>query len=245
MTSPELKPGENPTLSLCGNAYFFSGPKLCCGFRLPNQTGVTGKAPFDLDEDKYASVYVVLGPKNQFFRCIRPFVGDVASCNDSELQDYNDLTLFLDDQNVARPRFLSLGCNGHFYIRAETGVEKWDVPGPVTEQLLKRYTSGDASIEGLWLGNGDAFVAQRWDGTKVIDLRGQYPGLQRALERRGRDPSDEDADVVSVAMDLDGSTRYAVLWRDGLAECDEGMMGMESGREFKRWCDTNGYKLSL
>lgn len=161
--------------------------------------------------------------------------------DDTELGDYEGLTPFLDAQDVARPRFLSLGVSGHFYIRAETGVEKWDVPGAVSSRLLQKYTGGDAAIEGLWLGARDAFVAQRWDGGKVVDLRGRYAGLERALERRKGEG--EGGDVAAVGMDLEGGEGFVVLWRDGRAEYDEGLMGMESGRAFERWCAANGYRL--
>ncbi|KAH6889171.1 hypothetical protein B0T10DRAFT_487485 [Thelonectria olida] len=245
-SSSEVQPGEYPSLSLSGDSFFFSGPKYSCGNRFHSPDGVpshVNNLGLNL-RDNNSTVYVVLGPRNQYFRCVIPQAGEVASMNDTDLSDYEDLTVFLDHQNVARPRFLSLGAGGHFYIRAETGVEKWDVPSHVSERLLRKYTGGDASIEGLWLGCRDAFVAQRWDGTKLHDLRGQYPGLQRALQRRGgSQEDDESADVASVAMDLEGGRGFVILWRDGRAECEEGMMRMESGRAFERWCAGNGYKL--
>ncbi|KAH6989347.1 hypothetical protein BKA56DRAFT_668497 [Ilyonectria sp. MPI-CAGE-AT-0026] len=224
-------PNEGATLSLCGDSFFYSGPAMSCG-RVQDTIGLPHEQEYDHRTGADITNYVVLGPRNHYFRCTRPREGNVAAINNSDLEDYEDLVVFLDEHDVERPEILSLGVNGHYFIRAENGEEKWDLPAQVTQKL---FTPTAASpIANVWLGCGDAFVAQRQDGTKVVELHGQYPGLKETLE---------NGCVVAMAMNLQDGLGYAVLWANGTAQCEGGMLRMDCGKALERWCAANGIVL--
>ncbi|KAK7431348.1 hypothetical protein QQZ08_002119 [Neonectria magnoliae] len=227
---------EKPTLNLVGDTFFYSGPDMSCG-QVKDTIGLPRDHEFNHHTDPEGTVYVVLGVRNHYFRCTRFTEGDVAAVNASDIEDFDDMAIFLDEHDVERPEFLSMGVDGSFYIRAETGAEKWDLRQDVREALFGRAATG-SQVQSIWLGSKDAFVAQRADGTKVVELRGQYPDLQRALDRGG------SGKIVALAMNLCDGVRFAVLWEDGSAMCEAGMMDMASGKAFERWCSANWFTLS-
>ncbi|KAF7547861.1 hypothetical protein G7Z17_g7435 [Cylindrodendrum hubeiense] len=225
-------PNEGATLSLCGDSFFYSGTAMSCG-RVQDTIGIPHEQEYDHRAGGDITNYVILGPRNHYFRCTRPRGGNVAAINNSDLEDYEDLVVFLDEHDVERPDILSLGVNGHYFIRAENGEEKWDLPADVSKKLFAKPTS-ISPVASVWLGCGDAFVAQRKDGTKVVELNGQYPGLEATLEK---------GSVVSMAMNLQDGVGYAVLWANGTAQCEVGMLRMDSGKALVRWCAANGVAL--
>ncbi|KAH7171478.1 hypothetical protein EDB81DRAFT_778566 [Dactylonectria macrodidyma] len=228
-------PTEGITLSLCGDCFFYSGPAMTCG-SVKDTIGISHPQEHDHGTGSNITNYVVLGPRSHYFRCTRPRGGDVAAINNSDLEDYEGLVEFLDEHDVERPEILSLGVNGHYFIRAENGEEKWDLPAKVARTLFagSAPASSASPVDSVWLGSCDAFVAQRKDGSRIVELHGQYPGLEATLLRTSR--------VLAMAMNLQDGVGYAVLW-DGTMQCEPGMLRMESGRALRRFCDANGVTL--
>ncbi|KAH7163559.1 hypothetical protein B0J13DRAFT_38946 [Dactylonectria estremocensis] len=226
-------PNEGVTLSLCGDCFFYSGPAMSCG-SVEDTIGIPHPQEFDHGTGNNITNYVVLGPRSHYFRCTRPRGGDVAAISNSDLEDYEGLVEFLDEHDVERPELLSLGVNGHYFIRAENGEEKWDLPASVARTLFAGSASA-SPITGVWLGSCDAFVAQRKDGSRIVELHGQYPGLETTLLRTSC--------VLTMAMNLQDGMDYAVLWADDTMQCESGMLRMESGTALRRFCNANGVAL--
>ncbi|KPM40333.1 hypothetical protein AK830_g6233 [Neonectria ditissima] len=242
-TQEELYPHEKPTLSLVGDSFFYSGSDMSCG-RIQDAIGLPHELEYNHHTDSEGTVYVVLGPRQHYFRCTRPKGGEIAAINASDIEDFDDMAIFLDEHDVERPAFLSMGLSGSFYIRAENGAEKWDLPRAIRERLFGKAATG-SQVQSIWLGCKDAFVAQRADGSKVVDLRGQYPGLERALDRGRGSQNAASGNVVALALNLYDGVRFAVLWGDGYAMCEAGMMEAASGKAFERWCSANRFILSV
>jgi hypothetical protein len=77
------------------------------------------------------------------------------------------------------PRYVSLGVNGHYFIRSNSN-SAWDLPRDIIEQP---WWQGD-KIKAVWLGMNDAWVVQLKNGATRKDLKGQYSNSGHLLREK-------------------------------------------------------------
>ncbi|KAI5456471.1 hypothetical protein BGZ63DRAFT_396743 [Mariannaea sp. PMI_226] len=76
-----------------------------------------------------------------------------------------------------RPSHLSLGNNGCFYARNNTGQWSYSLPKTILDQ------AGDFEhVRRLWLGANDAYIIEKDDSSWVWNLYGQYQGLSDCIQ---------------------------------------------------------------
>jgi hypothetical protein len=81
--------------------------------------------------------------------------------------------------NFGCPRYVSLGVNGHYFIRSNSH-SVWDLPRDILEQP---WWQGD-KIKAVWLGMNDAWVVQLKNGATRKDLKGQYSNSDHLLREK-------------------------------------------------------------
>ncbi|KAJ4257588.1 hypothetical protein NW762_008713 [Fusarium torreyae] len=225
---------EPPTVSLTGEHYFFSGPARSYG-RV--HAGISNALHLDFDHTHgdNSAEYIILGPNLRFFRCSRIWQGDIAARNNSDFEDYEEVTDFFDDHDVERPPFLYLGPSGSFYTRADDGDEKWKLsPDIIKHGLQVTPNAKRSAVEGLWLGVGGAWVAQYRDSRFRFDLKGHYPSLEEALTRK----KEEEVTINALALNVTDGNSYACVFNDGTVRYQAGSARFD-GEEFERWCAQN------
>jgi len=77
------------------------------------------------------------------------------------------------------PRYLSLGVNGHYFIRSQAH-SAWDLPRDLLEQSWWK----PSKIKAVWLGMNDAWVVELKDGATRQDLKGHYSSNNNLLEQK-------------------------------------------------------------
>ncbi|KAM5354192.1 hypothetical protein ACJ41O_000842 [Fusarium nematophilum] len=216
---------EAPTLSLCGNSYFFSGPVRSYG-RVPNTIGGNNRLDFNHKNGSSITEYVVLGPKEHYFRC-----------NNSNLEDYPDLTSFLADRDVERPLFLSLGPSGFYYIRSEDGSSASRFPLGRLIQAWREKAFGEniPPIQRLWFGAGGTWVVEYTSRVFDFDLKGMYGDLENEL----RSARELGTQIAALTMNLTDGKSYACVFEDGDVAYEVGEPAVFDGGEFERWCEEN------
>ncbi|KAF4454692.1 hypothetical protein F53441_2770 [Fusarium austroafricanum] len=204
---------EPPAITLSGDDYFFSGPVRSYGRiqgRLPKSLGP--KLDFDHTHGEIKDEYIILGPGHDYFRCSRPWQGNIAAISSSNLEHYGEVTEFYGENDVERPPFLYLGPGETFYTRVDDGTEKWELsPEIVRNGLQVTSNAVRSAVESLWLGVGGAWVAQYRDSRFRYDLKGQYRGLERALHEK----QDQEVSINALALNVTDSNSYAGVFNDG------------------------------
>lgn len=134
--------------------------------------------------------------------------------DNSDLDQYHNLTFWLGDHDVERPAFLSLGPSGTFYIRAEDNSEKWFLPSEIIQHVLDpAIRDPSRTLQSLWLGYNGTYVAQYTDKQLVFDLKGMYSGLGHALQRQGQGRQGRRR-IAALALDVQGTEGYVMVWEN-------------------------------
>ncbi|CAJ0550641.1 Ff.00g105710.m01.CDS01 [Fusarium sp. VM40] len=225
---------EPPTVSLAGSYYFFSGPKRSYGV-VHKEISSTTKLDFDHTHGDRNSEYIILGPSLRFFRCSRNWKGYVAAQNNSDFEDYEDVTDLFTENDVERPPFLYLGPNKTFYTRVADGTEKWKLSNEITCNGLQVTSNAVRSaVESLWLGVEGAWVAQYRDTRFRFDLKGQYKSLEKVMRKK----KDEEVSINALALNVTDGRSYACVFNDGTVVYEAGRARFD-GKEFEYWCEQN------
>ncbi|KAF7560119.1 hypothetical protein G7046_g4032 [Stylonectria norvegica] len=226
MSPSQTIPDDPPALSLVGEYFFFSARWKSYGI-VSNAIGDHCEVSQDHVRGDNESFYCVLGPNNNYFRCIRLHEGDIAAKNDSNLGDYEGLVEFLDEHDVERPKFLSLGTEGRYFIRAEDDAIMFKLPAS------SGVANNPRGVESVWLGRNDTYVVQRDNGSRVVNLGHLYPGLQHALARR---PSTK---VLALALNLINGISFVLIWEGGQVQYETRNMVLFNDEAFEKWCKDN------
>jgi hypothetical protein len=102
----------------------------------------------------------------------------------SFLPDYPDLEKELSKHrskdgrtSFGCPRYLSLGVNGHYFIRSSSN-NSYNLP----KDLMEVWGGQTDKIKAVWLGMNDAWVMQLNNGAVRKNLRNQYSSNENLLE---------------------------------------------------------------
>ncbi|KAF4997190.1 hypothetical protein FGRMN_4085 [Fusarium graminum] len=153
----------------------------------------------------------------------------------SDFEDYEEVTDLYSEHDVERPPFLYLGPNKTFYTRLDDGTEKWNLPHEIVHNGLEVLPNAVRSaVESLWLGVGGAWVAQYRDSRFRFDLKGQYAGLERSLQKK----QEEEVTIRALALNVSDGNSYACVFNDGVVVHETGSARFDSN-EFECWCEQN------
>ncbi|KAF9776240.1 hypothetical protein IL306_005606 [Fusarium sp. DS 682] len=215
---------ETATISLAGKNYFFSGPVRSYG-QVHQGMGNRAKLDYDHRSGIFKTAYIILGPDPHFFRCNRS----------SDLEDYGDVADIYGEHDVERPPFLYLGPSKTFYTRVDDGTEKWELPSEIVRDGLQVTSDAVRSaVDSLWLGVGDAWVAQYRDCRFRFNLKGQYTSLEPVLRQK----QDQEASINALALNVVNGNSYACVFNDGDVVYETGPAHFD-GKEFEAWCEQN------
>ncbi|KAF5255100.1 hypothetical protein FANTH_155 [Fusarium anthophilum] len=209
---------ETATVSLAGESYFFSGPARSYG-------GMGGQSKLDFDHRKGLdkTAYIILGPDPHFFQY------------SSDLEDYGEIADLYTEHDVERPSFLYLGPNTTFYTRVDDGTEKWELPHEIVRRGLQVTSDAVRSaVDSLWLGVGNAWVAQYRDNRFRFDLRGQYANLEPVLRQK----QDQEVSINALALNVVDGESYVCVFNDGDVVYEAGSARFD-GKELEAWCEQN------
>ncbi|EMT65976.1 hypothetical protein FOC4_g10008093 [Fusarium odoratissimum] len=229
---------ETATVSLAGESYFFSGPARSYG-RVHRGMANQPKLDFDHRTGSDKSAYIILGPDPHFFQCLRYTRGSIAARSKwtdcSELEDYGEIADLYTEHDVERPSFLYLGPNKTFYTRVDDGTEKWELPHEIVRQGLQVTSDAVRSaVDSLWLGVGDAWVAQYRDSRFRFDLKGQYANLGPILRQK----QDQEVSINALALNVADGKSYVCIFNDGDVVYKAGSARFD-GKELEAWCEQN------
>ncbi|KAH7241060.1 uncharacterized protein BKA55DRAFT_518438 [Fusarium redolens] len=228
---------ETATVSLAGGSYFFSGPTRSYG---QVHKGMVDQPKLDFDHRKglFKTSYIILGPDPHFFRCNRYAQGRIAAQSKagcSDLEDYGEIADLYGEHDVERPAFLYLGPNKTFYTRVDDGTEKWELPPEIVSQGLQVTSDAVRSaVDSLWLGVGDAWVAQYRDSRFRFDLKGQYTTLEPVLRQK----QDQEVSINALALNVADGKSCVCVFNDGDVVYETGSAKFD-GKEFEAWCEQN------
>ncbi|PNP83552.1 hypothetical protein FNYG_03115 [Fusarium nygamai] len=162
------------------------------------------------------------------------FSGPVRSYG-SELEDYGEIADLYTEHDVERPSFLYLGPNKTFYTRVDDGTEKWELSHEIIRRGLQVTSDAVRSaVDSLWLGVGDAWVAQYRDSRFRFDLRGQYANLEPALRQK----QDQEVSINALALNVADGKSYVCVFNDGDVVYEAGSARFD-GKELEAWCEQN------
>ncbi|KAF4973033.1 hypothetical protein FZEAL_9437 [Fusarium zealandicum] len=234
MSSAETFPDETPTLSLCGQDFFFTGHVTSYG-RVPHVYLDHDIVRFDHMNENNLTEYLVLGPKGHYFRLTRSREGDEAANTDtSNLEDYCGIVEFLDEHDVERPAFLYLGPDNTYYVRTDDGSEKWVLSEDIVRDALQvTPTANQSGAQSLWLGTGGSWVVQYRNGSFNFDLKGRYVALERTLELA----RDDELRISALALDLLGDKSFAIVYDNGVVEHETGSLRDFDPTGFEVWVE--------
>ncbi|CVL09719.1 uncharacterized protein FPRO_13230 [Fusarium proliferatum ET1] len=226
---------ETATVSLAGESYFFSGPARSYG-RVHRGMGGQPKLDFDHRKGLDKTTYIILGPDPHFFQCRRYTEGNIAAKSKcSELEDYGEIADLYTEHDVERPSFLYLGPNKTFYTRVDDGTEKWELPHDVVRQGLQVTSDAVRSaVNSLWLGVGDAWVAQYRDSRFRFDLKGQYSNLEPVLRQKQY----QEVSINALGLNVADGKSYVCVFNDGDVVYEAGSARFD-GKELEAWCEQN------
>jgi hypothetical protein len=155
--------------------------------------------------------------------------------DNSDFEDYEDITDLFTEHDVERPPFLYLGPNKTFYTRVADGTEKWKLPNEIICNGLQVTSNAVRSaVESLWLGVEGAWVAQYRDSRFRFDLKGQYKRLEKIMRKK----QDEEVSINALALNVTDGRSYACVFNDGCVVYEAGMARFD-GKEFEYWCEQN------
>ncbi|KAF5979120.1 hypothetical protein FBULB1_5876 [Fusarium bulbicola] len=213
---------ETATVSLAGESYFFSGPARSYG-RVHRGMGGQPKLDFDHRKGLDKTAYIILGPDPHFFQY------------SSDLEDYGEIADLYTEHDVERPSFLYLGPNKTFYTRVDDGTEKWELPHEIVRRGLQVTSDAVRSaVDSLWLGVGNAWVAQYRDNRFRFDLRGQYANLEPVLRQK----QDQEVSINALALNVVDGESYVCVFNDGDVVYEAGSARFD-GKELEAWCEQN------
>ncbi|KAH7473549.1 hypothetical protein FOMA001_g12241 [Fusarium oxysporum f. sp. matthiolae] len=153
----------------------------------------------------------------------------------SELEDYGEISDLYTEHDVERPSFLYLGPNKTFYTRVDDGTEKWELPHEIVRQALQVTSDAVRSaVDSLWLGVGDAWVAQYRDSRFRFDLKGQYANLGPILRQK----QDQEVSINALALNVADGKSYVCVFNDGDVVYKAGSARFD-GKELEAWCEQN------
>ncbi|KAF5267281.1 hypothetical protein FOXYS1_1850 [Fusarium oxysporum] len=153
----------------------------------------------------------------------------------SELEDYGEISDLYTEHDVERPSFLYLGPNKTFYTRVDDGTEKWELPHEIVRQALQVTSDAVRSaVDSLWLGVGDAWVAQYRDSRFRFDLKGQYANLGPILRQK----QDQEVSINALALNVADGKSYVCVFNDGDVVYKAGSARF-GGKELEAWCEQN------
>ncbi|KAG8362330.1 hypothetical protein FVEN_g636 [Fusarium venenatum] len=225
---------EPAVISLAGEYYLFGGPKRSYG-RVHEDASNPTTIDFDHEYGGRSSEYLILGPNKRFFRCSRSWTGRIAARNTGDFEDYEEIADLFHIHDVERPQFLYLGPNKTFYTRVVDGTEKWNLsPEIICNGLQVTPQATVSGVKSLWLGVGDAWVAQYGDDRFRFDLKGQYVSLEATLRRKQED----EVVIAALALNVTDGNSYACVFEDGSVIYEAGPAAFD-GKEFERWCENN------
>jgi hypothetical protein len=112
------------------------------------------------------------------------------------------------------PTCVSLGKDSMYFIRTAWGAS-YKVPKDA-EAILDMKT-----VEKFYFGKDGAWVAIKYDGNIIWDLKGNHIGLAQKLTEGFR----KTLKVETLAMNPEDGSQYVILWKNGLAAYQLGTRG--------------------
>ncbi|KAL2836886.1 hypothetical protein BJY01DRAFT_251765 [Aspergillus pseudoustus] len=204
------------TLSLSGNYYFFCGPKKSF-WEVKSDLKAT---------DQETAVNVCLGTNGSWYRHYHVDGQSWTERSGTLEVEYPGLEKGIAKEKLyGCPETIALGDSQSYYFSTDKRT-LWCLA-----DIVRAGYVALKNIKNLWLGKNDSFVLVKTSRQLVWDLRGQYGGLEELLKNAPR----EGKTIQALALNLENSQSWAVLWKEGgAAWCSGGAFDSAKIEHFLR-----------
>ncbi|KAJ8131809.1 hypothetical protein O1611_g1810 [Lasiodiplodia mahajangana] len=192
-------------ISLVGSRYAFVGPArnyLSCPGEVPNVGG--------------SDVYITMGTKFSWYR--HAHVN--GNCSANFVSEYPGLYAWIEPILFKHccPTQVTLGPDGTYFVRIGSQCA-YNLPS-----TFKAEEANFHEIRRLWLGFGGAYVIERVSGSKRINLKGHYKGLETNISHGCKT-------IKDLAMNIESPAYYAIIMTDAASASQLGPMPVRSAWE--------------